>query len=382
MKRTWIAGLMMILLANSISGCKHTEDMDVWASVPSETESVVTETPAPTEESTPTPDGEKKIEVTLSNSQDLMADYTTMKEIPAEPGTYIAVVAKGLDSAYWKRVKEGAVAAIDELNSILGYKGEDKIRITFEGPGDTADVDKQINTIDEVLAENPSVLCLSAIDMHSCDAQLETAADNGIPVVIIDSGVQSDMTATACATNNYAAGAEAAQKLCEAIGDSGEIAVMAHQRTAQSSIDRIKGFTEEIKKNHPDVKIAQIAYENEKETVENMVASVLRSHPDLAGYFCTNGNMSNQTLEALEEADNTAVKVVGFDAGKIQQNAVKGGRQYGMICQNPYGMGYASMAAAARLAAHLPTDSYISSGYQWIDQSNIDLPENRKYLYE
>ena len=148
MKHTWIAGLTMILLASGVSGCNHTEDRDVQAFVSAETEPTATETPTPTETSTPTPTEEAKIEVTLSNSQDLTADYTTMKEIPVEPGTYIAVVAKGLDSAYWKEVKEGALAAIDELNNILGYKGEDKIRMTFEGPGDNADVDKQINTID------------------------------------------------------------------------------------------------------------------------------------------------------------------------------------------------------------------------------------------
>ena len=382
MKHTWIAGLTMILLASGVSGCNHTEDRDVQAFVSAETEPTATETPTPTETSTPTPTEEAKIEVTLSNSQDLTADYTTMKEIPVEPGTYIAVVAKGLDSAYWKEVKEGALAAIDELNNILGYKGEDKIRMTFEGPGDNADVDKQINTIDEVLAENPTVLCLAAIDMQSCDAQLETAVDNEIPVVIIDSGVQNELVSAACATNNYTAGAEAAKKLCEAIGDNGEIAIMAHQRTAQSSIDRVAGFVEEIRKNHPDVKIAQTAYENKGETVEDMVERVLRVHPNLSGYFCTNEAMSNKTLQGLKDLNNTTVKVIGFDAGEIQQDAVRDGSEYGMICQNPYGMGYASMAVAARLAAHLPVDSYISSGYQWIDQSNIDLPENEKYLYK
>ncbi len=92
--------------------------------------------------------------------------------------------------------------------------------------------------------------------------------------------------------------------------------------------------------------------------------------------------MSNKTLQGLKDLNNTTVKVIGFDAGEIQQDAVRDGSEYGMICQNPYGMGYASMAVAARLAAHLPVDSYISSGYQWIDQSNIDLPENEKYLYK
>ena len=378
----------MLLMVICISGCGNrdktqaeTLNEPVATVTPAPTE---TDTPTPTETDTPTPVPTKEadIEVTLSNSQELTADYTTMKDIPVERGTYIAVVAKGLDSTYWTNVKKGAQRAIKALNEELGYTGADKVRITFEGPGSNSDVDAQINTIDAVLAENPSVLCLSAIDMQSCDAQLETAAENGIPVVIIDSGVQNDLISAACATNNYTAGEEAARKMSEAISDSGEIAIMAHQQSAQSSMDRVAGFTDEIQKNHPNITIVDTSYENEEKTVDEMVSEVLEGHPKLSGYFCTNEGMTNRTLEALQTKEDTKIQLIGFDSGQNQIDAVTAGKEYGMICQNPYGMGYASMVAAARLAAHLPVDPYISSGYQWIDKSNIDLPENQQYLYK
>ncbi len=380
MKCLRITGLSILIMVICISGCGNKDKAQVETSK----EPTVTVTPAPTETDTPTPVPTKEadIEVTLSNSQELTADYTTMKDILVERGTYIAVVAKGLDSTYWTNVKKGAQRAIKALNEELGYTGADKVRITFEGPGDNSDVDAQINTIDAVLAENPSVLCLSAIDMQSCDAQLETAAENGIPVVIIDSGVQNDLISAACATNNYTAGEEAARKMSEAIGGSGEIAIMAHQQSAQSSMDRVAGFTDEIQKNHPDITIVDTSYENEEKTVDEMLSEVLKGHPKLAGYFCTNEGMTNKMLEALQAAEDTKVQVIGFDSGQMQLDAVAAGKEYGMICQNPYGMGYASMVAAARLAAHLPVDPYISSGYQWIEKSNINLPENQQYLYK
>ena len=371
MKRVLIAGLLTAFLAGSLSGCGKPGDVEAG---------VIPTTPAATQ--TPEPTEEASEEIVLSNSQDLIADYTTVQNIPVQPGTYIAVVVKGLDTDYWKNVKKGAKAAIDDLNQALGYTGDQKIKMTFEGTTDTADVDSQINILDAVLAENPSVLCLSAIDMESCGPQLETAAENEIPVVVIDSGVENNLVTTSCATNNYAAAAEAAKKLCESIYDSGSVAVIAHQKTSQSSIDRVKGFTEEIAQNHPNVKIEQIMYENEDESVEEMVEAFLEIHPDVSAIFCTNEGVSKKTLEALEAAGAGEVKLVGFDAGKEQLEAVRDGREYGMISQNPYGMGYASLVAAARLSADLPTDQYISSGYQWIDSTNIDAEENQKYLYE
>lgn len=49
--------------------------------------------------------------------------------------------------------------------------------MTFEGPDNEEDVETQINTIDAVIAENPDVLCISASDMDSCEAQLEAAKE-------------------------------------------------------------------------------------------------------------------------------------------------------------------------------------------------------------
>ncbi len=86
----------------------------------------------------------------------------------------------------------GAQQAIDELNAALNYTGEDKITMTFEGTADSSDAEEQSNTIDLVISENPGALCLGIIDMQTCKTQLEMAAENGIPVIIVDSGVDSD----------------------------------------------------------------------------------------------------------------------------------------------------------------------------------------------
>ena len=53
--------------------------------------------------------------------------------------------------------------------------------------------------------------------MESCQAQLETAEENGIPVVVLDSGVVTGTVDSVCSTDNKAAGADAAKKLAEAV---------------------------------------------------------------------------------------------------------------------------------------------------------------------
>lgn len=294
-------------------------------------------------------------------------DYTSLEELNPEPGTRIAVVVKNTKTGFWKNVKKGMDDAVEDLNEKMGYKGEDKIKISFEGPGNETDVESQINIIDAVLSENPSILCLAAIDMESCQPQVEEATLNGIPVVVLDSGVQSEQVNAICATDNYAAGTEAAKKMAEALGEKGQVAIMAHVETSESSQKRVAGFTDEMK-NHPEIEIVNISYENEETSMSELAEAVLKLYPEVKGYYCTNEIATNNVLDIVNTSDKE-VKVIGFDSGEKQIKAVKDGVELGMFAQNPYGMGYATIVAGVRADQGLENDAFINTGYQWIDSS-------------
>lgn len=354
----------------------------------------------PTEEPTAEPEEEAEVtdeaeqqdepEIDLPDEEEMIADYTSAEGLPLEEGTCFAVVAKNTGSGYWDAVKEGISQAIDDLNETLGYEGDDKITFTFEGTKDETDVDSQVNTLEAVLTEatlsgKPYVLCLAAIDMNSCEALLEGADGSGIPVIVLDSGVNSDLVETSCVTDNYAAGREAAKRLCQEIGDAGRIAVAAHMSLSESSQKRVRGFTDEIAENHPEVSVVEISYEPEAEedlSIQEQMESVLTQYPDLKGYFCTNESMSTQALAVLKDYEDRGIVLVGFDMGKTQMQAIRDGQEAGVVTQNPYGMGYATVVAGARAILGMENEEEIDPGFQWIDQENIDLEENQKYIYE
>lgn len=307
-------------------------------------------------------------------------DYTSLEELNPEPGSRIAVVLKSTRDDFWTTVRSGIEDGVKALNEKMGYTGEDQITVSFDGPADDTDVEKQIDLIDTVLSENPSILCIAAIDRQSCEAQLEMAAENDIPVIMIDSGVENGPISALCATDNYGAGAEAAKKLAEAVGDDGQIAVMTHTESAQTSQDREKGFTDEITKNHPNIEIVNISHENEDFTMEKMADAVFTLYPDVEGYFCTNEAASEAVLSAAGAAGKE-LAIVGFDSGEVQRSAVENGTQTGFIAQNPYGMGYAAVIAGVRADLGLDVDTFINTSYQWIDSSNIENEEYSSYFY-
>ena len=391
MKRRMIAVLLSGILLCSAAGCGKEAVTDKSTAASSSQE--VTETPAAEESpeaSSSSADStaesasastssessgdegkeadKKRIEITVPHKDGMEALYDTVDGLTVEKGSYIAVVAKDLSAGFWKAVKAGA--------------GNDKVYMTFEGPENESDTNSQINIIDSVISENPDALILGIIDQQSGQAQMEEASDSQIPVVIADSGIESDLITSTCATDHAAAAKLAADHLCEAIGNSGEVAIVAHQYNTESSVERVEAFKKEIEEKYTDVKVVQVNYGDGEESIADMLKNTLETYPALKGIFCTNEDMADQTLDALADMENTEqIQIVGFDSGEKQQKAIQEGREYGTVTQNPYGLGYAAIVAAVRAIQGLPVDQKIDTGYQWIDKDTIDLETNQKYLY-
>lgn len=311
-------------------------------------------------------------------------DYSTIDDLVLEPGTRIAVVLKGSKSGYWTAVTAGIQKAVDDFNEVLEYEGDDKIIVTFDGPSSEKDVDSQINIIDAVLAENPTVLCLAAIDMESCEAQVEAAAENEIPVIFIDSAVENGSAQIICATDNYEAGREAARQMAALIGEEGDVAILAHILMTETSQSRLSGFQDEMKENYPLIHIVDSSYDEISEEVDlvRIVEDVLEEYPLLDGYWGTNDAMTSNILAGVKAAGNETVAIVGFDSGAVLQEAIKDGILAGTISQNPYGMGYAAIVAGARAILDKENDSFINTGYIWITADNIEDDDIQKYLYQ
>ena len=405
MKRRMIAVLLSGILLCSAAGCGKEAVTDKSAAASSSQE--VTETPAAEESpeaSSSSADStaesasastssessgdegkeadKKRIEITVPHKDGMEALYDTVDGLTVEKGSYIAVVAKDLSAGFWKAVKAGAQQALDDLNASLGYTGNDKVYMTFEGPESESDTNSQINIIDSVISENPDALILGIIDQQSGQAQMEEASDSQIPVIIADSGIESDLITSTCATDHTAAAKLAADHLCEAIGNSGEVAIVAHQYNTESSVERVEAFKKEIEEKYTDVKVVQVNYGDGEESIADMLKNTLETYPALKGIFCTNEDMADQTLDALADMENTEqIQIVGFDSGEKQQKAIQEGREYGTVTQNPYGLGYAAIVAAVRAIQGLPVDQKIDTGYQWLDKDTIDLETNQKYLY-
>src|SRR5690606_16168063 len=118
---------------------------------------------------------------------------------------------------------------------------------------------------------------------------LRQAQEANIPVVAFDSGVDSDIPVSTASTDNVAAAALAAEKMAGLIGDAGQIALVVHDQTSRTGVDRRDGFVNEIEEKHPNIEIVAIEYgDGDQLKSTEITKAILQANPDIKGIFGAN----------------------------------------------------------------------------------------------
>ena len=375
--------------------------------------------------------------------------YGTVDDLDLEPGTYISVIGKMENSPYWEQVREGVNQAADDINEKLGYSGDDKVKVLYNAPSDGEDVDEQVNILDEELARYPDVIAIASIDENESAVQFDLAVSNGIQIVAFDSGNTYQGIQCTAMTDNAAAAAEGASKLCQAIEESGEVALIVQDSVSGNARQRAEAFRSEVENSHPGVSVVETIYMDQLDDLkqqaaaeklgvtaeeletwineasgvsagddgsaqdkedgeeggtiseaartrledinsiaedmsdEDAVVYYLEKHPELNGCFGTNADAVMLTANAVDQMEKSEeITVMGFDAGSELNAALENGSIDGLIVQNPFGMGYAAVVAAARTALEIGNEAMVDTGYTWVDRDNLEDENIQQILYE
>jgi len=292
----------------------------------------------------------------------------------AEAKLYIPVISKGFQHQFWLAVKAGAEKAAVDYD----------VTITFEGPENESMVDKQMDMLQVAIDKDPAAICFAAVDSKAAIPLLEQAKAKGIPIIGFDSGVDSDIPLSTAATDNIAAAALAADKMAELIGGAGEVAIIAHDQTSRTGIDRVKGFTDRVAEKYPNVTIVSTQYgggDHLKST--DLAKAVIQGNPELKGFFGANEGSIIGVMNAVQEFGMKGeLVVIGYDSGQQQMEAIRSGLLAGAITQDPIGIGYKAVEAAVKAYKGETLPLFIDTGFHWYDSTNIDDPVIAALLYK
>ncbi|MBK9169964.1 MAG: substrate-binding domain-containing protein [Bryobacterales bacterium] len=247
-----------------------------------------------------------------------------------------AVIPKGRAHIFWQSVHAGALAAA----------GETGVEIIWNGPAMETDYTGQLQIVDAMINQRVDAIVLAPIDKTAMVSVVQRATNAGIPVVIFDSGVDTDAFVAQVATDNYAAGQAGARRMGEILAGKGKVAMVAVQPGAASTMAREQGFEDTIAKEHPGIQIADKRYGMADFAKSLAVAeNMLTAYPDLNGMFASNESSTVGAAQALK-ARQSKVKLVGFDSSPTLIEDLKGGLIDSLVVQDPFRMGYDSVQAA------------------------------------
>ena len=228
----------------------------------------------------------------------------------------IGVVPKGRAHMFWQSVHAGAAKAASENG----------VEISWNGPLNESDFNGQLQIVDSMINRHLDAIALAPIDKKVMVSVVDRATAAGIPVVIFDSGVDTDKFVSQVATDNFAAGQLAAERMGKVLNGKGKVAIVAVQVGAASTMARESGFEEKIKKDFPGIQIIDKRYGEADFAKSLQVAeNMLTANPDLDGLFASNESSTVGAAQALKGRAGTKVKLVGFDSGPSLETDLRNG---------------------------------------------------------
>lgn len=308
----------------------------------------------------------------------------------------IAVIPKGLTHEFWQSIHRGAERAAADLKSQKGIS----VQILWDGPLKENDALEQVNIIERNIGAQVNGIVLAPQHSKTMVPPVERAVEQGIPVVIIDSGLErEDLMVRYVATDNYNGGRLAAQRLLEVLRADGKdaprIVMIRYQPGSESTEQREKGFEDVIAEQIARQKAAgkpTITWLSKDQYAGATVDSAEREAGPLLirlkdqqidGIFAPNESSATGVLNAMRSLGlNKKVRFVGFDSSEPLLQAVSEGDVHGLIVQDPYRMGYLGVWT---LVHHLEGfdvcpdgKKSLSTGEYVLTRENLDKPETRE----
>jgi ribose transport system substrate-binding protein len=285
------------------------------------------------------------------------------------------LVAGIASDAFYLTMNKGAQAAAKALGNV---------KVVFTGSPKAFSPPTQIPYLNGAIARHPDVIMIAPTDKTALIAPMQNAVTKGIPLVTVDTFISKPLAFTNVSTDNLAGGRAAADALVKAIGGSGEVAAISVNPGISTTDQRRDGFIAELKK-YPKVKYLGIQYCNDDQTkASNQMSALMSAHPNLKGVFAMNVVSGNGVTAAVKAAGKAGqVKLVEFDAGPPQVQALKEGTIDALVAQYPYGIGQQAVQLAYKYVTGHKTGikAHYGTGSAIVTKANVDSPKIKKYLY-
>ena len=282
------------------------------------------------------------------------------------------MIPKGQAHVFWQTVRAGAERAA----------AEEHVEMIWMAPAAETDLTGQANIIEDFVNRHVDAIVLAPSHRKALVPAATRAASAGIPLVVIDSGMDFDQRVSFVSTDNRQGGVLAARRMGELLHGRGTVAVLGIAAGSGSGLERESGFQETMRAEFPNIQIAGYQFtESDRTRALTVAEDFLTRFPALDGLFASNESSAVGAARAVTNRGlRGKVHVVGFDSSSDLIQAVRDGSVDALVVQQPFRMGYEGVRAAVAALRHQPVAPRIDTGTVMVSRDNLDSPEVQRLI--
>ncbi len=250
----------------------------------------------------------------------------------AEEDYRIALVQKGAED-FFLYINKGFTDAVSDY----GVNG------AIIDPSTYHNVAEINNAVSQAIIAGYDAIIFVAQDYEANATAVDEAAAMGIPMILVDVVTASDQYVTSICSDNYQAGAAAADQMALYLGEEGgTVAIFGNESSSESDYQRQLGFIERCQEAYPQIQPMETQwYIGDIARCSTQVTDTLTANPDLAGIFCINNSSSTAAANVLISLGlDKQLSLIGFDSDADEIKLLEEGVISALIVQQPYMMGY------------------------------------------
>lgn len=266
----------------------------------------------------------------------------------------IGITLYSLKNEFTVRIANAAEAKAKELGIEL---------VVYDGNYDPS---TQISQVETMISDGCDGIILNPQDAEACAPCVDKAVAAGIPIVGVNTRVESENLTSYVGSQDVMAGEMEMQKIADLIGGKGNIVIIEGPMGQSAQIERRKGI-ENILEEYPDIKVLAEKTANwSRSEGMTVMENWLQAFDEIDAVVAENDEMALGAREAVKAAGKD-IPAIGVDGITDALNAVEDGNLVASIFQDGAGQG----SKAVEVLYEVIQGNEVEANY-WIDFEEVN----------
>lgn len=234
------------------------------------------------------------------------------------------------------------------------------------------EVARQLALIDE-LEEHIAALVIQPINSSRIAARLRELKESGIPVVTVNTDIESSCRCCYVGSNYESGGAVAAGMLTLVTNGHAKLGVIEGVNTLMGHVLRQKGFEEHLHAISPGVTLIDRAPAlDDPQQAYRATCRMLQTHPEIDAMFVVAAGVYDVCRAIIDCGREHDIRVVAYDDVPSTREMMRRGLVRAVVCQQPFEQGLRAVHAAFDMLL----SGQMQEGGMLIMENQIKIAEN------